>query len=87
MRALDYYHKWLETNNVGFGLCCSPIGKFEEFRLVSPTNDDIDILHNEALSLAFWGSGLSQHALDRDTSFTPLRQNLVLLIAALREEL
>ena len=75
----------LKRNN---GLCN------ENLPLVSylkPTLEDKEALEQEGISTTYWGSGLSDQLFfqgDRlETEFTPLRQTIVLFLAAMNEEL
>ena len=54
---------------------------------LSPTIEDCQQLINENLSTTYWGSGLSVGDNKRYSRFTPLRQTIVLFMAALNKEL
>jgi hypothetical protein len=52
-----------------------------------PTSSDIIELHRECLSTGWWGSGLSDLDPNKRFAFTPLRQTIVLFMAAINNEL
>lgn len=71
-----------------FGLCSSLGGDLLE--LFKPTEEDEDELANEGLSILYWASGVSsnyKYDNKRWFEFTPLRQTIVLFMAALNDEL
>ncbi len=63
---------------------CDAFEKDELFKLIKPTNDDLHILAKENKSLFTWASGTNSYNFCK---FTPLRQNIVLLMACLNNEL
>lgn len=92
--VLDFYKKCLKDGDLGnmrnypdmksFGLCASFVGGIEEFDLLEPTFNDSSTTIRKNHCLAYWASN-SVKPLHRQ--FTPLRQNIVLFIAAMRNEL
>jgi hypothetical protein len=87
-KYLDFYKECMEDGVVPGcnGLCNSPIGCDPLFSLVSPSYEDIDC--DADLEYGYWGyDGSKGNQDDRDREFSPLRQNIVLLMAALNDEL
>lgn len=85
---LPKYYEWMKTMDIdGSGLCCCFTKKRHQrfINAITPTLEDIYDLSNEGLSTICWGIG-EKYEYGRPT-FTPLRQNLVLLMAALNNEL
>jgi len=86
--CLDLYYESIETGRVKpvkgqTGLC---IHKLPKFYLIEPTYIDLIDINQNGESGGWWGSGLPVFDKDRKTLFTPLRQNIVLLLACLNEE-
>jgi hypothetical protein len=83
-KHLDFYYKCLKTGELvegWWGLCaCAYNGHIDEklLDLFQPTDIDACNLIEEGYSDVFWG-GLAG-------DFTPLRQNIVLLMACLNGE-
>lgn len=72
-----------------FGLCNALKSK-DTLDLFLPTDDDIKTLKEEGLSVLYWGSGLSldnKYDHQRYWVLTPLRQTIVLFMAAINNEL
>jgi hypothetical protein len=87
---LDFYHKCLDDGLPYGGLCaCADHGLIDEylFELFEPTDDDIIIINSCNLSLWFWGAGLPFGDPGNIGTFTPLRQTIILFMAALNNEL
>lgn len=95
-KYLPLYHKWLKQglidpiyDDVYNGMCHI----FEEdklFALVRPTPSDLNDLESEDLCTAYWGSLCPKRQFDNTVvcgGFTSMRQNLVLLMAAMNNEL
>lgn len=86
--CLDLYYNCMETEYLpSVGLCSCGLPLLE---LLKPTPKDYDTLFKEWMSITFWGCGLPRIGTvteDRQRSFTPLRQNIVLLLACLNGEL
>lgn len=89
---LDFYYKCMEAgqilpmNDMGVGLC-GYIQNYPNFKLIVPTKDDYIKLDKEDLSLAYWGSGNEVDHPENEKGFTPLRQTIVLFLAAINNEL
>lgn len=79
--VLDFYYEYLETGHLPTpGLCFTAIANYDELEDFEPKKEDED----EPLFWDYWGLDegyVSFH------DFTPLRQNIVLFIAAMRGEL
>jgi hypothetical protein len=73
----------------GEGLC-SCFSENTKIELFSPTNDDYATLMREGEATTFWGFGGSwrySNSYDRRKLYTPMRQTVVLLMAAINNEL
>ena len=91
MKLIDKHYEWVEKGEMDdVGLCGSiPDGYFSILEMFKPTTEAFEILFDDNESINFWGSGLT-HADsldDRRHKYTPLRQNIVLLICAMEGEL
>jgi len=90
-KYLECYKEWMEKGEMPKrGLCNSlpeELRVLVAFDLVKPTEHDMDNLRSEGLSGWFWASGLSWDELYKDVPFTPLRQTILLLCAAMNDEL
>ena len=85
MKYLDFYYECLETGYLpGSGLCHTDVASTDLFQLIKPTDEDIDKLYGEGKPVVWWGMGDFEHS---TYEFSPLRQNLILLMAALNGEL
>ena len=84
---LKYYELWMETGKMEWvpgsgyngGLCGSPVN-----------GEHLKLFSAEGGASNFWGYGRQQNRADYYTilrSFTPLRQTILLLMAAINEEL
>ena len=85
---LKYYKEWMKDEKLpSFSLCFSLPEKLrmnKYFNLIKPTNDDLINLSDENKNLVYWGSD-SYHV--KMFQFTELRQTLLLIAAALNNEL
>lgn len=100
-KYLDFYESCMKTGQLpGCGLCETFTDYIEDeegwiddepdeiFELFTPTIDDIDRLYDEGLCYLYWASGLSErYTKKRYHEFTPLRQTIVLFMAAINGEL
>lgn len=89
MKYLPLYYKWMRTGEIsGDGLCDCELG--ELFNLLRPTDHDMAIIRRKGLCDTFWASDLpccGPFKFSEESDFTPLRQNIVLLMAAMSGEL
>jgi hypothetical protein len=86
MSYLKYYKKHIDKGSIsGEGGLCWSFGRRKLFRLVEPTESDFEDLRNEHMPRGHWAA--YTWAGNIQTDFTPLRQNIVLLLAALNDEL
>ena len=89
MKYLEYYHEAMKTGKLPGknGLCMD----LDLPRTITPTTEDRHQLSNEGFCSAYWGAGLPAELFmqgDRlETEFTPLRQTIVLFLAAMNDEL
>lgn len=91
MKYLKFYKKCMETGELpSEGLCsCLPE---EAIDLIAPSGEEEDTLHTEGKPWLYWGYGKTWKTAGRTSdlvprTFTPLRQTLVLLLAAINNEL
>lgn len=88
MKYLEFYKKCMEYGTIpDEGLCVCLPG--EEISLFYPINRDFYALKHEDCSTVFWAHGIPG-VLDvesRAYTFTPLRQTIVLFMAAMNNEL
>jgi hypothetical protein len=92
MKYLELYHRWMKTGRIEHylghkpnGLCNTEISSCDLFQLFVPEESTVD-------GNAYWASGISgdEYANNRErctAEFTPLRQNIVLFMAAMNNEL
>jgi len=87
-KHIKFYLDCIKTRRIPHnGLCsCSSYGHIDDFtlNLFVPTDHDEYQLDSEGLEVTYWGSGLKKEALKK---FTPLRQTIVLFMAAINNEL
>ena len=69
------------------GLCCVDSLDHKSLKLFTPTANDEKQLAIEGLCSAWWASGLSIYSSGLGSLFTPLRQTIVLFLAAMNDEL
>lgn len=90
-KHLDFYKKCIEDKRMpDFGLClCATRNLISEKILdrFEPSHKDMVIIQRQGLSSGYWGSGLSSEDHNRLFTFTPLRQTIVLFMAAINNEL
>lgn len=90
-KYLDLYYEWMELGLPGSGLCNIfgyMQGMDELFDLMRPENDELET----SPAWGYWGmDGEGDFENDDNirngSDFTPLRQNIVLLMAAMANEL
>jgi len=89
MKLIDLYKEWMETGKLpDWGLCNSiPKEYWETLDLFEPSQDEESQLDYEGLSWNYWASGLPTNHKDEKYGFTPLRQTIVLLICAMKDEI
>ena len=89
---LKMYYNWATAGRLpSNGLCNCFIKSVEEqrFELVSPDNQELTQMNKKNIDTVYWASEAKRGHVKYDDfyAFTPLRQNLVLLMAALNNEL
>ena len=87
-KYLDYYKEWMEKGELPEpGLCASlpnRLQRLEPFMTVKPTiNEQLDLYYTHKFNNAYWGSNSSGA---KGHVFTPLRQTILLLCAAINDE-
>lgn len=86
----DFYVECMENGFMPFGGLCASIPKFsrkDEYTLglFSPTDDDVANPHNQmSTSLGYWGRSFQFESV---FEFNEFRQNVVLFLAAMNNEL
>jgi len=89
-KYLKLYKQWMTSGEMTSGGLCDIFGVYDElFNLVKPDEYDKQQLELEDLPRWLWGYGLPKtgYLNDQFYTFTPLRQNIVLLMAAMNGEL
>lgn len=93
MKYLPLYYKCMETGELPIdGLCNYLIVEGGDIQLMYPTCEDFDNLRFEGKPTTYWAS-YEGYEDDRKTrgirmyGFTPLRQTIVLFLAAMNNEL
>lgn len=90
---LDFYNHCMKTGELPFeGLCiCAhrDIISKELLDLFEPSEEEIDLLAWQQLCTTMWASGCREEDVSDECmiGFTPLRQAIVLLMAAMNNEL
>lgn len=87
---LDYYKKWMETGELPNNGLCNSLSQPIDFGMYfMPTDEDLEELLSERCSCIYFTSGLQWDCdeIDKKELFTPLRQTIVLLLAAMNDEL
>jgi hypothetical protein len=93
-KYLKFYKKCMKAGSLpDDGLCLSLIRRGREDKklaLFEPTSADNSMILVEGTSYGYWASGLLTHPdnlNERMYGFTPLRQTIVLFLAAMNNEL
>lgn len=96
-KHLAFYTKCMETGKMPMpGLCYVVDDKryrldgeisAELLTIMSPTAPDLLRLRHDGLSTSFWASGFPNGHQENMCYFTPLRQTVVLFMAAMNNEL
>jgi hypothetical protein len=99
-KHLNFFYKCIQTgrlpeNNIkdkdiaATGLCGAAEAGFiseKHLGVFNPTPEESKELRIENVSEGWWGSGLHTDHEDKKMGFTPLRQTIVLFMAALNKE-
>jgi hypothetical protein len=88
-KLIDLYKEWMEKGDIFNGLCGRlDSGDYQEtFELFVPTKKEKAQLEETGFCEVYWASGLPKNDKKEESSFTPLRQTIVLLICAMHNEL
>lgn len=90
MKYLEFHYECLKTGNLPTNGLCRCLGE-SNIEIMVPTNDDLNRLKEEKLPIGYWGCDnidwTDNYDYDYLTNYTPLRQNIVLFIAAMNGEL
>ena len=86
-KYLNFYKERIKTGRIEDGLC-NYFDNDEEIDLMRPTSEDFDKLYDERRCTTYWASGLHEDVPYHEIHwpFTPLRQTVVLFMAALAGE-
>jgi hypothetical protein len=93
---LDFYNRHIVNGRLSSsGLCNCNLPKYNSsFDLMKPTHEDMvrhrqELQYPEHIVMAYWAAGLPLKSSinKRAHSFTPLRQNIILFLAAMNNEL
>lgn len=90
MTYLELHKEWMEEGELPCGGLCNffsygPTVLTMPQELI-PTKQERGLLKKEGFCSVYWASGLPDGHEDENTGYTPLRQTLVLLMAALNGE-
>lgn len=95
-KYLDFYKKCIRTGRTKddpttytYGGLCSIVIGYDVQMFFSPTAGDLRTLSQEGYDPNYWASGMSPEDCLKDGvefQFTPLRQNIVLFLAAIHGE-
>ena len=85
-KYLSYYEEWAKEGRMPNSGLCQIFGYDPLFTLMTPSEEDFEEMENKRLPTIFWGKGDYD---DRwiNGGFSPLRQNIVLFMAAMNGEL
>jgi len=98
-KHLEFYKKNLELSTIpyheGGGLCgCAEVGLIDKklLEIFEPSHEEFKILFSQRLVPYigldnFWAAGIDVDEIGRNIKFTHLRQTIVLLMAAINNEL
>jgi len=96
MKKINYlplYKKWMKTGLTGYSGLCYYFEDSKYFELFIPNTDEKKFWYGTSLGLVYWGLDrvISDRVIIGDEietqEFTPLRQNIVLFLAAMNGEL
>lgn len=83
MKYLELYYKWMESGKLPIDGLCRCFPKNELFRLMIPVSP-MYVLYcgymGDIITIEYWEG-------DRYKDFSPLRQNIILFLAAMNNEL
>lgn len=87
-KYLKFYYKCMESGLLPNrnGLCYEPILN-QHLGFFKPDYEEVDCLREEGYGVSYWGFGPKDSYLDIVHSFSPLRQTIVLFMAAMNNEL
>lgn len=88
-RFIDLYYEWMEKGELPADGLCNSLPHSDIFELLIPEASDFRVLEDAGLCTAFWASDRNRNDSYYDSAypFNPLRQNIVLLMAAINDEL
>lgn len=90
MKLINKHKRWCEKGRMSSsGLCMELIDtKYESaLELFKPNQFERDMLKISELSTGWWGSGVLHKNGSQYFTYTEMRQNIVLLICAMHDEL
>lgn len=92
-KHIDFYNKYIQTGMLpDQGLCCCALSGIIDrqlLKIMEPTDNDYKDLRAEEISTVYWACGLPANLDDHEKKwpFTPLRQTVILFMAAMNGEL
>lgn len=93
MKLIDLHKEWCEKGELhGNGLCNSVPDEYRDLlESLAPTDNDLEVLYKENMPPILWGYFVSYGKCfdirKRMREYTPLRQTIVLLICAMKNEI
>jgi hypothetical protein len=89
MKYLELYKDWRIGGKIPKEGLCASLNFPKRLEMFEPTREDAEKLQKKNMSTAYWGSGMTIYSNDklRYYSFTPLRQTILLFLAAINNEL
>lgn len=92
---LEFYNNCIENKTMPSDGLCNSIGQLKNnraFELITPNDEELAVLSDEGKSPVYWGyeipNGSKKYSqVEKYVKFTPLRQNIILLCAAINNEL
>lgn len=91
-KYLKFYERCMKSGQLPSSGLCNCFGSFchgtknKKLSLFDPSDEEYTRLYAHNKCITYWGSGLSSYAPIVGFKFTPLRQNIVLLMAAMNNE-
>ena len=97
-KYLPLYHEWIKTGKIGqtnygqYNGLCELFKNDDAWQLIEATDFETDSLRDHNIESVWWGSGFHLHVYTVNpekvkSEFTPLRQTILLFMAALNNEL
>lgn len=88
-KYLNYYYRWMKSGKMDQCGLCVKFGERHKFlSLFEPTDDDYATLYRNGMSCTYWASETKvvDYYHKRWYTFGPLRQTILLFMAAMNNE-